>query len=94
MKINWKTAFLVAVPLLAWLVVLGWFVVMNQSTTIDTNKKKCTELEGDLKALAELLPGKLTKADIDKHKYQRLLFMYNEGDTLVDVRYQWDKFKP
>jgi hypothetical protein len=94
MKLSWKTAFLIAVPVLAWLVVIGWFVIMNQSTTIDIQKKKSAELEGDLKALAEVLPGKATKADLARHQYQRLSFLYNEGDTLVDVRYQWDKFKP
>ncbi len=91
MKMGWKTAFLVAVAVLGWTVAVLLFVVMNQSTTIDIHRKKCAELEGDLKALADVLPGKLSGADVGKHHYQRLQFTVSEKDTVVGVRYWWDK---
>jgi hypothetical protein len=93
MKLNWKTAFYIAVAVLGWAAALEMFVILNQSTTIDIQKKKCAELEGDLKAVAELLPGKLSQADLSKHRYQRLEFLFSEKDTLVSVRYRWDKFR-
>ncbi len=91
MKMGWKTAFLVAVAVLGWTVAVLLFVAINQSTTIDIHKKKCAELEGDLKALAEVLPGKISRADVSRHQYQRLKFIVNEKDTVVGVRYWWDK---
>lgn len=91
MKIDWKTAFLVTAALLGWMAAIELFVIMNQSTTVDIHKKKCAELEGDLKALAEVLPGRLSGADIRKHDYQRLQFTVSEKDTVVGVRYWWDK---
>ena len=93
MKMNWKTAFMAAAVLLGWLAVIEFFVITNQSTTADMQKKKCDELEGDLRAVAELLPGKLSRADLSKHRYQRLEFLFSEKDTLASVRYRWDKFR-
>lgn len=93
MKFSWKTAFLVAVAILGWTAAVQLFVIMNQSTTIDIYKKKCAELEGDLKALAEVLPGRITREHTGRHEYQRLIFTYNEGDTVIGVRYRWDKFR-
>ncbi|GEM_PF-5394280 len=93
MKISWKTGFFITLVLLGWLAFVGIFVIMNQSTTVEMGKSKCAELEGDLKAVAELLPGKVSKADVSGHQYQRLEFLFNERDTLVSARYRWDKFK-
>lgn len=90
-KINWRTAFLVSIALLGWVAAMELFVILNQSTTIDIHEKKCAELESDLKALAGLLPGKLSRKDVSEHKYQRLQFTINEKDTVVGVRYWWDK---
>lgn len=91
MRFNWKTAFLVTAALLGWVAAMELFVILNQSTTIDIQKKKSAELEGDLKALAEVLPGKLSRKDIGGHEYQRLQFSINEKDTVVGIRYWWDK---
>jgi hypothetical protein len=93
MKFNWKTAFFVAMALLGWTAAVEMFVIMSQSTTIDMQKAKCAELEGDLKALAELLPGRVTREQLGRHDYQRLTFTYNEGDTVIGTRYRWDKFR-
>ena len=91
MKINWKTAFIVAAAFLGWVAAMELFIILNQSTTIDIQKRKCAELEGDLKALAEVLPGKLSRKDISGHEYQRLQFSISEKDTVTGVRYWWDK---
>lgn len=93
MKINWKTAFYIAVAVLGWTAAVEMFVIMNQATTIGMQKAKCAELEGDLKALAELLPGRVTREQVGRHGYQRLTFTYNEGDTVIGARYRWDKFR-
>jgi hypothetical protein len=93
MKLSWKTAFYITAALLGWVIAIEFFVILNQTTTIDMQKKKCAELEGDLKALIELLPGKLNRSQLSGHRFQRLLFLYNEKDTLAGVRYQWDKFR-
>lgn len=91
MKFSWKTAFLVTSALLGWVAAVELFVILNQSTTIDIHKKKCAELEGDLKALAEVLPGRLSRKDISGHEYRRLQFTISEKDSVVGARYWWDK---
>lgn len=91
MRMNWKTAFWAAVAFLGWVAAVLFYVAMNQSVTADIQKRKSAELEHDLKILSELLPGKLTRSQVEGRDFQRLKFIYNERDTVVEVRYWWDK---
>ena len=91
LKWDWKTAFWAAVLLLGWVAAVLFYVAINQSVTVEIQKRKSNELEHDLKLLSELLPGRLSRSQVEGRGFQRLKFIYNERDTVVEVRYWWDK---
>ena len=89
---KFKAAFFLAAILLAWIALVEFYAITDQSIKLDMLKKRNTELEADLTGLASLLPDKLTKAEAEKHGFKRIFILYNEAGKAVEVKFDRNKF--
>ena len=89
---KFKLAFLLAAVLLAWVAVLEFMFITQQSMDLERLKARNGELESDLAGLTSLLPNKLNKTEAEKQGFKRIFIMYNDAGRAVEVKFDKNKF--
>jgi len=89
---KFKATFFLTAVLLAWVALVEFYAITDQSIKLDMLKKRNTELEADLSGLVSLLPDKLTKAEAEKQGFKNIFIMYNDEGRAVEVKFDRNKF--